>query len=331
MSSPTRCGERGATWWRSQATATRRSRCAPGIPRRPLARPGDAGPRRHRRPETAARTARRRRRRGRVGVLAGARRPRGGCAGRGGGRAGRQAAAGRALRAPSSPSSTTRCTWSRRRADRRRRGSRPPHAAACAAPRPRPVCRPVARAIVIACSTGGPQARSPRSSRRSPPTSGAASRSSSTCPPASPARWRSGSTAPPSLTVREARDGERLAPGVALLAPGGFHLRLSARTAPSAHPGARDRRPPPARRPHDLRCRRPLRQPAPAHRPHRNGQGRPRGRARGEAPRRSRPGRGRVDLHRLRHAPRRSPRPAWRTSCSRSASSGGRDRERRPR
>ena len=64
------------------------------------------------------------------------------------------------------------------------------------------------------------------------------------------------------------------------------------------------RRPAPARRPHDRRRRQALRRPPAAGRHDRHGQGRPRRRPRGAGPRRPDPGRGRVQLHRLRHAAR---------------------------
>ena len=64
------------------------------------------------------------------------------------------------------------------------------------------------------------------------------------------------------LNVREATDGDRIEPGVALLAPGGYHLRLRGTAVHLTRRGA-GRRPAPACRRHARRCRsrlaRPLR------------------------------------------------------------------------
>ena len=105
------------------------------------------------------------------------------------------------------------------------------------------------------------------------------------------------------LNVREAEGGETARPGVALIAPGGKHLRVRRRRPHQPHRRAGDRRPAPARRPHDRGRRQGLRRAHAAGRDDRHGQRRAAS-AREEVKKRG----GRilveaaVDLHRLRHA-----------------------------
>ncbi len=104
-------------------------------------------------------------------------------------------------------------------------GSRPAPAVA-AAPRPAPVRTAGARAIVIACSTGGPRALAALVPAL-PADIGCGIAIVQHMPAGFTGSLAERLDRASELTVREARDGDRLTPGVALLAPGGFHLRLS--------------------------------------------------------------------------------------------------------
>jgi two-component system chemotaxis response regulator CheB len=79
--------------------------------------------------------------------------------------------------------------------------------------------------VVIACSTGGPKALGELIPRLPSPL-GAGTLIVQHMPPGFTASLASRLDAVSPLTVREAAGGEALAPGVALLAPGGAHLRL---------------------------------------------------------------------------------------------------------
>jgi two-component system chemotaxis response regulator CheB len=104
-------------------------------------------------------------------------------------------------------------------------GSRPAPAVA-AAPRPAPVRTAGARAIVIACSTGGPRALAALVPAL-PADIGCGIAIVQHMPAGFTGSLAERLDRASELTVREARDGDRLTPGVALLAPGGFHLRLA--------------------------------------------------------------------------------------------------------
>jgi two-component system chemotaxis response regulator CheB len=96
-------------------------------------------------------------------------------------------------------------------------GRRPAHAAA----------RPsrTARVVVIACSTGGPRALGELVPALPSPL-GAGTLIVQHMPPGFTASLAGRLDAGSALTVREAAGGEALEPGLALLAPGGSHLRL---------------------------------------------------------------------------------------------------------
>src|SRR5919108_5712446 len=79
--------------------------------------------------------------------------------------------------------------------------------------------------VVIACSTGGPKALGELIPRLPSPL-GAGTLIVQHMPPGFTASLASRLDAVSPLTVREAAGGEALAPGLALLAPGGAHLRL---------------------------------------------------------------------------------------------------------
>ncbi len=104
----------------------------------------------------------------------------------------------------------------------------------------RPAARPVVRrpahppvrrtavgkkVVVIACSTGGPKALGDLIPRLPSPL-GAGTLIVQHMPPGFTASLATRLDASAPLTVREAAGGETLDPGVALLAPGGAHLRL---------------------------------------------------------------------------------------------------------
>jgi two-component system, chemotaxis family, protein-glutamate methylesterase/glutaminase len=102
----------------------------------------------------------------------------------------------------------------------------------------RPAARPIVRrpehpraatagrkAVVIACSTGGPKALGELIPKLPSPL-GAGTLIVQHMPPGFTASLATRLNAASPLTVREAAGGERLDPGVALLAPGGAHLRL---------------------------------------------------------------------------------------------------------
>ena len=181
----------------------------------------------------------------------------------------------------SSPSSTTRLTWPPHRAARpaRRAGIRPLRRAPRAPPRTRPVPAACGR-WSIACSTGGPQALAALvptlpadlgcGDRDRPAHAGRLHRLARRA--ARPRLRAHGARGPPAATSSP--------PAVALLAPGGHHLRLAGdgtvRLTEEPEIGG-------------LRPRADLtiadaaavyRRPAAPDRAHRHGQGRPRGRAR---------------------------------------------------
>ncbi len=81
------------------------------------------------------------------------------------------------------------------------------------------------RAVVIACSTGGPKALGELIPRLPSPL-GAGTLIVQHMPPGFTASLAGRLDAASALDVREAAGGETLAPGVVLLAPGGSHLRL---------------------------------------------------------------------------------------------------------
>jgi two-component system chemotaxis response regulator CheB len=95
-------------------------------------------------------------------------------------------------------------------------------------PRRRPVHRPSAagkRLVVIACSTGGPKALGELIPQLPSPL-GAGVLIVQHMPPGFTASLASRLDAASPLTVTEARGGESITPGTALIAPGGAHLRL---------------------------------------------------------------------------------------------------------
>ncbi|HEU4656504.1 MAG TPA: chemotaxis-specific protein-glutamate methyltransferase CheB [Capillimicrobium sp.] len=105
---------------------------------------------------------------------------------------------------------------------RRRAG----HGRAHVAP-PRPVVRTrTARAVVIASSTGGPRALAELMPKL-PARLGAGTLMVQHMPPGFTASLAQRLDRASKLSVREADGGELLDPGVALLAPGGSHLRLA--------------------------------------------------------------------------------------------------------
>jgi two-component system chemotaxis response regulator CheB len=113
-------------------------------------------------------------------------------------------------------------------ASRRQAGAPRRHPAAPPAPAPRRTPGPVSgmRAMVIACSTGGPKALAALV-----PTLPADLGCGIVIVQHMPAGF-TGSLAErldraSGLTVREARSGDKITPGVALLAPGGHHLRIT--------------------------------------------------------------------------------------------------------
>ena len=81
------------------------------------------------------------------------------------------------------------------------------------------------KVVVIACSTGGPKALGELIPKLPSPL-GAGTVIVQHMPPGFTASLASRLDAASQLNVREAAGGETLAPGVALLAPGGAHLRL---------------------------------------------------------------------------------------------------------
>jgi two-component system, chemotaxis family, protein-glutamate methylesterase/glutaminase len=94
----------------------------------------------------------------------------------------------------------------------------------------RPSHRPVAigkRVVVIACSTGGPRALGELIPQLPSPL-GAGVLIVQHMPPGFTASLATRLDAASPLTVAEAQGGEALSPGVALLAPGGAHLRIGA-------------------------------------------------------------------------------------------------------
>jgi two-component system chemotaxis response regulator CheB len=93
-----------------------------------------------------------------------------------------------------------------------------------AAPRPAAVGK---RLVVIACSTGGPKALGELIPQLPSPL-GAGLVIVQHMPPGFTASLATRLDAASPLTVTEAAGGESLAPGTALLAPGGAHLRLTA-------------------------------------------------------------------------------------------------------
>jgi two-component system, chemotaxis family, protein-glutamate methylesterase/glutaminase len=110
--------------------------------------------------------------------------------------------------------------------------SRRPRVAAVAAPpaRPAPARVPLrtagaARAVVIACSTGGPKALASLIPAL-PPALGQGAVIVQHMPPGFTASLATRLDNASGLTVSEARGGERLAPSTALVAPGGRHLHL---------------------------------------------------------------------------------------------------------
>jgi two-component system chemotaxis response regulator CheB len=106
-----------------------------------------------------------------------------------------------------------------RRAVARRPVRRPGHAA-----RPAPSVR-TGSLLVIACSTGGPKALGELVPRLPSPL-GAGTLIVQHMPPGFTASLAARLDAASNLTVREAAGGETVAPGIALIAPGGSHLRL---------------------------------------------------------------------------------------------------------
>jgi two-component system chemotaxis response regulator CheB len=109
-----------------------------------------------------------------------------------------------------------------------------PRAAAVAAPpatvRPAPARVPLrkagaARAVVIACSTGGPKALASLIPAL-PPALGSGAVIVQHMPPGFTASLATRLDNASGLTVCEARGGERLTPSTALVAPGGRHLHL---------------------------------------------------------------------------------------------------------
>ncbi|HEX2378396.1 MAG TPA: chemotaxis-specific protein-glutamate methyltransferase CheB [Gaiellales bacterium] len=101
-----------------------------------------------------------------------------------------------------------------------------PAAAAPPAPSPAPVRTAAARAMVIACSTGGPRALAELVPAL-PANLGCGIAIVQHMPAGFTGSLAERLDRASQLTVREARTGDRLTPGVALLAPGGFHMRLS--------------------------------------------------------------------------------------------------------
>ncbi len=115
------------------------------------------------------------------------------------------------------------------RSGRAHRPGRVCRAPAPVAARPSPSARPGAgsgRAVVIACSTGGPRALAELLPALPSPL-GAGVLIVQHMPPGFTASLAGRLDAAGPLTVREAGGGEALDPAVALLAPGGAHLRVA--------------------------------------------------------------------------------------------------------
>jgi two-component system, chemotaxis family, protein-glutamate methylesterase/glutaminase len=103
-----------------------------------------------------------------------------------------------------------------------------PAASAVRPPAPAPIRRPAgsrSRAVVIACSTGGPKALASLIPAL-PATLGTGSVIVQHMPSGFTASLAARLDNASGLTVSEARGGERLTPSTALIAPGGRHLRL---------------------------------------------------------------------------------------------------------
>ncbi len=103
-----------------------------------------------------------------------------------------------------------------------------PGATPAARPVPRPVAPPASarsRAVVIACSTGGPKALASLIPAL-PATLGKGAVIVQHMPPGFTASLAARLDNASGLTVCEAQGGERLMPSTALIAPGGYHLRL---------------------------------------------------------------------------------------------------------
>jgi two-component system chemotaxis response regulator CheB len=98
----------------------------------------------------------------------------------------------------------------------------PPHAGA----RPAPSPRGSKRLVVIACSTGGPKALGELVPAL-PARLGSGTLIVQHMPPGFTASLAARLDGASKLTVREAAGGETLAPTLALIAPGGSHLRLA--------------------------------------------------------------------------------------------------------
>jgi len=93
------------------------------------------------------------------------------------------------------------------------------------APLPRRRTTGSSKLVVIACSTGGPQALASLIPRLPSPC-GAGVVIVQHMPPGFTRQLAVRLDATSALKVREAADGDRIEPGVALLAPGGFHLHI---------------------------------------------------------------------------------------------------------
>lgn len=92
-------------------------------------------------------------------------------------------------------------------------------------PREAPARTTLSRLVVIACSTGGPRALGELIPALPSPL-GAGTLIVQHMPPGFTGSLATRLDRQSRLTVREATDGDRIAPDVALLAPGGAHLRL---------------------------------------------------------------------------------------------------------
>ena len=175
-----------------------------------------------------------------------------------------------------------------RRGDRRPVAARPAEARRPARPAPAAPQRPApARTgsrlsqplVLIASSTGGP--RRPGAVRAAPAVAVRCRRRDRA---AHAARLHRAARAPGSTprrrsNVREAQDGDRIDPRTALLAPGGWHLRLEGERV-RLDAGAAGGRPAPARRPHHRGRGAQLAGSPRAGRAHRHGQRRTEGRPR---------------------------------------------------
>jgi two-component system, chemotaxis family, protein-glutamate methylesterase/glutaminase len=104
----------------------------------------------------------------------------------------------------------------------------PREALAAAVPRRRTPSS--AKLVVIACSTGGPQALASLLPRLPNPC-GAGVVIVQHMPPGFTTQLAARLDAASTLEVREAANGDRVEPGLALLAPGGFHLHLDGKAA----------------------------------------------------------------------------------------------------